>query len=385
MKPNSFFLLYYAKTIFALGALCLFLQTSSCTKSDNQPVNYAGSVMLSFGGVHAAAAAGNKIFFAGGFDYSTYATTKTVDIYDVSSGIWSTTELSEARSGVVGAGIGTKIFFGGGSVNNIYSKTVDIYDVSTNSHTTAQLSEARYFLVAAAAGNKVLFAGGVDTSHSASKTVDIYDMSSDKWTTAQLSEARFILAAGAAGNKILFAGGAAAIGSSKTVDIYDVSTNTWSTSQLSEPRISLAGGGAGTKVFFAGGLANYGVSKTVDVYDVLTGTWTTTTLSEARENLTAATAGNTILFGGGNTVVWPAGGSGNIFDSATSKTVDIYNVSSSRWSTAHLSEARENPGAAGAGSKILFAGGSILDSALNTGTMNIFYKASKTVDIFTLR
>jgi kelch-like protein 20 len=232
----------------------------------------------------------------------------------------------------------------------------------------------------------VLFAGGVDSSFGASKVVDIYDVLSNTWSTAQLSEARFNLAAGAVGNKILFAGGAASIGFSKTVDIYDVVSNDWTTAQLSEARSSLAGGGLGNKVLFAGGLSNTGVdSKTVDIYNVSSNSWTTARLSEARENLTAAAAGNKILFGGGNTVHWLPGGSGNIVDSGASKTVDIFDVSSNTWAATQLSEARENPAAAGSGNKILYAAGAILDSSLNSGTMSTFYRGSKTVDIFTLR
>jgi N-acetylneuraminic acid mutarotase len=109
------------------------------------------------------------------------------DIYDISSGNWSTTQLSQARGGIAGAGAGNKILFAGGLVNNIVSKIVDIYDVSSNSWTTAELSEARNFIVAAATGNKVLFAGGavLDSSFDSSlgimtnfyrfpKTVDIF-------------------------------------------------------------------------------------------------------------------------------------------------------------------------------------------------------------------
>ena len=387
MKPYSFPLLFSLKIILAFAAVVLMLQTSSCSKSNNKSgVNYTGSATISEAGVAAAAAAGGKILFAGGFDYVAYTFTKTVDIYDASTGIWSTTQLSEARGGLAGAGVGNKILFAGGYSNNVVSKIVDIYDVTTNSWTTAQLSEARGYLVAAAAGNKVLFAGGQGTGAAPSKTVDIYDVLSDTWTTAQLSEARVYHAAGAAGNKILFAGGTGVNQATKTVDIYDVPSNTWTTAQLSEARFALSGGGIGDKVLFAGGLGNSGISKTVDIYTVSTNTWTTARLSQPRENIAAASAGDKIFFGGGNIVTRPPGGNGNLYDSTVYKTIDIYTASSNRWNTDQLSQPRKNAVAAGSGNKILFAGGATPDSATYAyGIFTQYYSFPKTADLFTIR
>src|ERR1700704_3513284 len=70
-----------------------------------------------------------------------------------------------------------------------------------------------------------------------------------------------------------------------------------------------------------------------------------TILSEARRLLSAAGAGNKIIFAGG------------ISTGGYSKTIDIYDISSNAWTTTVLSEARGDLAAAAAGNKIVFAGG----------------------------
>jgi len=381
-----------ASILPVIAFVLLIPATTSCKKSVDL-VSYSGSDMLSERRASlAAVAAGNKIYFAGGETYNVnYDASDTVDIYDVSSGKWTTAKLSQARNGLAAATTGNKILFAGGAAHNgvfsFVTNTVDIYDLLSNTWTTAQLSEARCLLAGAAAGNKILFAGGVG-NNGVSKTVDIYDVPSNSWTTAQLSEAREYHAAATVGNKIFFAGGDSNlnlvynnvyVGVSKTVDIYDVISNTWTTTHLSEARTNLAGAAARNKVFFAGGLGNNGASKTVDIYDVPSGTWTTTQLSEARAGVVAAAVDNIVLFGGGYKPLFPPGGVGYISNGGATDAVDIYNITFNAWSKGRLSEARESLVAAGAGNKILFAGGEIPPASLNST-----YSASKAVDIFTL-
>src|SRR4051812_43406491 len=95
-------------------------------------------------------------------------------------------------------------------------------------------------------------------------------------------------------------------------------------------------------------------------------------LSESRFNLAAAGAGNKILFGGGSYVLFLSFFAplllnfclSNYCSSATgfSSVVDIYDTTTNTWSITALSQAREYPAAAGAGTKILFGGGLYADS-----------------------
>ena len=69
--------------------------------------------------------------------------------------------------------------FAGGVGSSVVSKTVDIYNVNTGVWTTAQLGEARFDLAAAAAGNILMVGGGGGTGKGTgySKTVDIFTLS----------------------------------------------------------------------------------------------------------------------------------------------------------------------------------------------------------------
>lgn len=245
---------------------------------------------------------GNTLFFytPGG---------KEVYTYDIETNKWTSIgQLSKGRYNIAAAAAGNKVVFAGGLVPDMYSELqetniVDIYDLRTHKWTTTTLSKTGDCLImaTAAAGNKIVFAG----EHGyGSATVDIYDVTTDTWTTAQLSEARGNLAAAATADKIFFAGGGGkGSGFSSTVDIYNVKTDTWTTAQLSEARAGLAGAANGNIVVFAGGYkGNNGIdsySKTVDIYDIVQNTWSTAQLSEDRMRLVGAAAGNKIIFAGG--------------------------------------------------------------------------------------
>lgn len=347
---------------------------AACKKGDNKPANFTkvehtGITYLAKPSAYMTSAAnGNKIFFAAGHDASSFAG-KHVDIYDVSTGTWSQSELSSSRNDVAGGSVGNKVLFAGGRS----SDEVDIYDVSKNNWSTAKISDARNGMVTARAGNKLFFGGGWYGSGLDSKTVDIYDAAQGSWSIALLSQPRNGLAAAAAGNKVLFAGGHSSRDSrlylSKQVDIYDLSTGNWASSELSQARDYLSAAASGNKIVFAGGriFAGNGSGipvKTVEIYDISTGLWKMATLSEARYGMAVAVSGNIILFAGGSVTV-----------QTCSKTVDIYNALTDSWSTAQLSEARTNLSAAAAGNKVLVAGGT-----LSGATVIV----SKTVDVFTL-
>jgi N-acetylneuraminic acid mutarotase len=110
--------------------------------------------------------------------------------------------------------------------------------------------------------------------------------------------------------------------------------------------ISVASGG--NKIFFAGGSAiSGGHSSTVDIYDITTQRWTTAKLSENRSKISTITAGNKVFFAGGEI------GDGT----CPTKTVDIYDLSTSQWSTSSLSIPGSSVVPALVGNKVLFAGG----------------------------
>ena len=123
--------------------------------------------------------------------------------------------------------------------------------------------------------------------------------------------------------------------------------------QLSLDRTNVVAVAAGNKILFAGGLIDTGwgivgfVPQTrVDIFDVVTLTRTTAELSQARWNVGAAALGNKIYFAGGYTA----------YETGSNR-VDIYDISINTWSTATLSQARGDVAVAAAGNKVIFAGG----------------------------
>ena len=248
--------------------------------------------------------------------------------------------------------VGNEAIFAGGEANSGASNVVDIYNSSTGQWSTATLSVPRGYLAATVVGTKAIFAGGRTNSGDPSNVVDIYDSSTGQWSTAALSQARFQLAATTVGDLAMFAGGWNGSGGSNVVDIYNSSTGQWSTATLSQARWELTATTVGTKAIFAGGYAPGG-SNVVDIYDNSTGQWSTATLSQGREGLAAVTVGSFAVFAGGDT------------GSAFSNVVDIFNTATGQWSTTALSQARFVLTGAVAGGSAIFAGGEANSVATN--------------------
>jgi len=102
----------------------------------------------------------------------------TVDIYHVSTNIWTTTQLVEPITSEAAVVLGSSIFFAGGfssqTTTDYASNAIYIYNTSSNSWTTAFLSDGRYGLGAAATGNYVIFGGGSSFINLYDSTIDIY-------------------------------------------------------------------------------------------------------------------------------------------------------------------------------------------------------------------
>ncbi len=202
-------------------------------------------------------------------------------------------QLPEPRFGIVVSAVGNKILIAGGYTSYTgnqptnFSNRVDIYDITTGQWTITQLSEPRILGAVAVLGNKIFFAGGYNGSGQRTK-VDIYDVSANTWSITQLSQAREGIAGGAIDNKVFFTGGIIWNGGYNTqvlldrVDIYDGSTYSSSTASLSEGRYcindleKITVTVVGDKIFFSGGSCNTiqdCSSNKIDIFDALTNTW----------------------------------------------------------------------------------------------------------------
>jgi hypothetical protein len=196
------------------------------------------------------------------------------------------------------------------------------------------------------------------------QAIDVFDTKNGHWSTVPyFSYYPGVIAT--VGNKVVITG------STTTAYVYDGSSGQLSSGiTLSEvDRTYDVGAAAGTKVVFAGGSASMlggtaGSSPIgADIYDVNTGVVINSQLSKGRTFVSGAGAGNKILIAGGQSS-----------DSLYVKTVDIYDVSTGQWAVSYLSAPRIKMTAAAAGNKILFAGG--------LGNTDHGFDVSDVVDIY---
>ncbi len=259
--------------------------------------------------------AGNKVFFAGGINWQTLEHFSTVDIYDTLTQEWTIGHLSTESFYNQAVAYENQVMFAGGfqllSLNPPsyhFSDVVDIYDLSSSSWSTSNLSEARSGIASSVVGDVALFAGGLTTNAQVSDRVDLYNFSTEEWSTTSLSEPRVFCTAVTVGNRVLIAGGTN-LNNQQTavVDIYDHDSGTWSQDSLSAPRSFTAGAVSicGLGIIPAGGSMDLNqfvftsASSVIDIYDPETETWTVETLDRSTVNHSAVGVENQMLIAGG--------------------------------------------------------------------------------------
>lgn len=293
----------------------------------------------------AATTVGNKALFAGGGAGS--GDSNLVDIYDNSSGTWSTAKLSAPRYGMAATTVGNKAIFAGGGNGFTQTDIVDIYDDTTGKWSTAKLSQKRDSPVATTAGSKALFAGG----NPSTAVVDVYDDSNGRWSTTTLPHPGPSVAA-SIGNMAFFAGSSTGGAPNGIVDIYNATTGQWSSATLSHAAYFATATSVGNKIIFAAGFTGNGsnFSSIAVVYDVGSNQSSTVTLAQARIDLASTTVGEEAFFAGGEYQ------DGNGLNHA-SDVVDIYDAETDQWSTTSLFQPRSRIAGTHVGDKAIFAGG----------------------------
>ncbi len=338
--------------------------TNRALADEWSPLWSTASLFEARGGL-SAAAAGGKVYFAGGA--LPLGLSDTVDIYDSAINSWSHSRLSNVGDGIAAASWNGKAYFGGGQLN--ISDKVAIFDSSAGTQTEITMAQGHLGPAGAAANGKVLFAGGtpifppaIPDYSKVTAVVEILNTSNNGISTSALSQARGGIAGAAWGDKVYFAGGSPTSSTfSNKIDIYDTTSASWTTATLSQARTYFTGASANGKVVFAGGVRSGGRSDVVDILDTATNTWSTAHLSVARAGLTSASAGGKIFFAGGSTPT-------------RTNVVDIYDANTNSWTTSNLSIPREDLAAASVGNKVLFGGGYISSSS-----------STNRVDIYTLQ
>ena len=113
-------------------------------------------------------------------------------VFNTDSLVWSpsTVPLNSTANPLV---FGSKAIFAGGWTEYSFgvTDTIDIYDASTGQWTTSKLSRGRRGINAFVSGDKAVFAGGyaaVLSSEVAADLVDIYDNQTGQWTSQKLKD-----------------------------------------------------------------------------------------------------------------------------------------------------------------------------------------------------
>ena len=151
-----------------------------------------------------------------------------------------------------------------------------------------------------------------------------------------------------AGTKLYLAGGAAQNSATAAVNIYDARSHRWTRATLSQARSDISCAVVDDKILFVGGLlnefasANRPASNVIDIYDISSRKWTTATLPEAYADAAVTVVDDTAIFAGGKT---------SFGDPERTDAVDMYDGRTGRWSHSILPHTGESVTAVTVGSK----------------------------------
>ena len=310
-------------------------------------------------GVMGAGSGNHVAVFAGGYDpffpppaagYS-----GVVDIYNATTGTWSTGSISPRDIPAV-VGIGDNVYIAGGGYSPAeYPNIMDIYNTTTGTWSTTTVPHVGDYQGAAVGGKLFLAGGFTDLSGTPSGVFDVYDPASAQWSSVAIPNPRNAALA-AAGNKLFLAGGGIQNGNGITpsaeVDIYDVTANTWDSHTLPVARNAIRTAVVEGKVLFAGGADGTEISEEMDIYDTATDQWSSTTLPSASMRLMTELGPYALFEEPGK--------------------IDIYDVETGAWDSQDLADGRLPSAATTVDNEAIFAG----ESFANT--------PNATVDIFTL-
>ncbi|HSU28875.1 MAG TPA: PKD domain-containing protein [Chitinophagaceae bacterium] len=184
-----------------------------------------------FNGYHVFAqqgvvSAGNKIYISTG--------SNNIDIYDTQTNTWSThiispNQLAERRVVL----LDNKIYFSGavpGSArpDYVYANTLETYDISSGNWSSVNMSQSRVYMAAMAGDDKIFWAGGFDSSWIVNgeqqiqilNNIEIYDVNTGLHSFHYLPGNGFVKAL-KTNNKIFFS-------SANYTEIYDMNNHSWS-------------------------------------------------------------------------------------------------------------------------------------------------------------
>jgi N-acetylneuraminic acid mutarotase len=248
---------------------------------------------------HTADEISGKVYIAGGVNTEQGAYPTTMLVYDEADSSWTTISLpgnslrGQHTSCVVdhivtafnlyliGGGI-----LVGGTVNS--TAQVDIYNITTGQwYTTNPMPTDRLNLACALLDDKIYVAGGMHCingvqDYNGLKTFEVYNLSTQTWSTLpDMPTRRWGLSAVAFDGKIYVFGGRTLDFRPPSIDVYDPQDSTWNIkSNMPTPRYQLATCLLDSNIYAIDGWYSSGsgpIYDTVEVYNPITDVWTTGT------------------------------------------------------------------------------------------------------------
>ena len=243
---------------------------------------------------------GDEVFF---FDPDRWGAER-IDILNVRDETWREDSLSFDRGNRTQLQVDNRLFLIGGVEEDdrgfdVRITNVDIYNLETGQWQSTNLSEERNNIAVTQVGDKIYAAGGFKDSNlsasGATKAMDIIDVNDLTVTTVEMPEANADFQAYTVGEKIVFLGGFSIKGT-----VYDTETGVWSEKSLtSESDLARIRGAVLGNKFYATG-ARFDLNK-VFIYDAENDSWGEHILDVPRENADINVVGNQVLIAGGST------------------------------------------------------------------------------------
>jgi len=223
---------------------------------------------------------GSVLYLVGGaINADLHALTGLVETYNTATGIWGTAaSMPTPRWGV---GIGTingRIYVAAGGTDCLpcvpQPNVLEIFDPANGWTSGTPIPTTREHPASAVVNGKLYVIGGFTRpANAATNVVEAYDPSTNSWSSlAPMPTARWAAAAAVVDGRIHVMGGSTAAGATALHEIYDPATNTWSASvPLLQARYFLSAAAIGSQIYVAGGvLASEQVTNSVEVFtDVL--------------------------------------------------------------------------------------------------------------------
>ena len=308
-----------ANTLVLAGGVAAGTTINAVDVFNLQTEQWSNHTLMNGGPSIRTAVVGAKILFLGTDRQQIGA----LNLFDTTTGRWSTAALSQTRAEFsVAVQDGKALIAGGriypanddfsGASRAILSDAVDVYDAHSNRWSATKLSAARGRPDVVTAGGVVMFVGGNEVTETGvaavdvfndSDAVDVYKPHTGRWTAGKLSAARYVHGI-ANGHRVIFAGGVFYAGVD-AIDVYNIQNGHWSAAKLLHGRFEIAQANLGSLSLFAGGVEAYLQHPVadVDVYDSRTGLWSTTSLTEPVGVESDVVIGRQAIFYGNGTVV----------------------------------------------------------------------------------